>query len=201
MPTTDLYDCVQHFLQYAATYPNAILQFSASDMRYIISSDASYLSETRARSRSAGDHYLSSNGDPLKAPINGPVEAISTIIQPVVSAAYEAEIGGVFINAEAGEANRRTLSDLGYPQDATPIITDNTTAQGFAHKTIRLKRSKAMDMRWYWVQDRIANGDYVVTWGPGADNAADYLTKVHPAKHYRALRHHYVQDPIPKRTP
>ena len=37
------------------------------------------------------------------------------------------------------------------------MITDNTTANGIANNTVRLKRSKAIDMRYHWVP---------VAWGP-----------------------------------
>ena len=144
-PTTRTYDAILHFLQYAATYPNASIRYRPSNMRLIIHSDASYLSESNARSRAGGIHYLSSNGDPTMAPRNGAIDVISSIIPTVVSAASEAKTAGLFINGQASVAARNALADLGYPQNATPMITDNTTANGIANNTIRLKRSKAID--------------------------------------------------------
>jgi hypothetical protein len=193
-PTTRTLDAVMYFLQYAATYPDATLTYYPSDMRLVIYSDASYLSETNARSRAGGLHYLSSKGNPITAPINGAVEAISTIIPTVVSAASEAETAALFVNGQAGVPTRLTLTDLGYPQSGTPIISDNTTAIGFANNSVRLKRSKAIDMRYHWIKDRVARGEYSVAWGPGADNFADYFTKNHPAKHCREVRSRYVGD-------
>jgi hypothetical protein len=49
---------VHQFLDYAATYPNAIITYKASDMILAIHSDTSYLSEPKARSR-AGGHLQS----------------------------------------------------------------------------------------------------------------------------------------------
>ena len=193
-PTTRTLEAVMHFLQYAATYPEATLTYRPSDMRLVIWSDASYLSERNARSRAGGLHYLSSHGDPEKTAPNGAVEAISTIIPTVVSAASEAEIAGLFINGQAATSTRLTLLDMGYPQAASPIITDNTTALGFANNNVRLKRSKAIDMRYHWIKDRVERGEYTVLWGPGADNYADYFTKNHPAKHCRDIRSRYVGD-------
>ena len=37
----------------------------------------------------------------------------------------------------------------------TPIKIDNSTADGFFDKTIKLKRSKAFDMKFHWMKDRI----------------------------------------------
>ena len=199
-PTLRTYDAVLHFLQYAATYPNAAIRYRPSNMRLIIHSDASYLSESNARSRAGGIQFLSANGDPLIAPRNGAIDVISSIIPTVVSAASEAEIAGLFINGQSAVAARNTLADLGYPQRATPMITDNTTAYGIANNTVRLKRSKAIDMRYHWVRDRVQSGDYAVTWAPGKDNDGDFFTKIHPANHYRAVRHHFVKDKPPLAT-
>ena len=194
-PTAALLDAVQHFLQYAATYPEAALTYHASDMRLVVWSDASYLSESKSRSRAGGLHYLSSVSDPTSAPVNGAIEAVSTIIPTVVSAASEAELAGLFLNGQAAVSTRHTLADLGYPQDPTPLITDNTTALGIANRSVRLKRSKAIDMRYHWIRDRVDLGDYVVLWGPGADNLADYFTKTHPPAHYKSMRSHFVSAP------
>jgi hypothetical protein len=66
-----------------------------------------------------------------------------------VSLAAEAEIGAVFINAKEGAVLRKTLEELGHPQPPTPMETDNTTATGYINGTIKQKRTKAMDMRFY----------------------------------------------------
>ena len=49
-----------HFLDCVATHPDATLKFHASDMVLWAHSDASYLSEPKARSRAGGFYYLSS---------------------------------------------------------------------------------------------------------------------------------------------
>jgi hypothetical protein len=43
---------------------------------------------------------------------------------------------------------------MGHPQPSTPIQVDNTTAVGFANDTMKQKRPKAIDMRFYWVKCR-----------------------------------------------
>jgi hypothetical protein len=55
---------------YAASNPTSVIRYSsASDMVLYIHSDASYLSETKARSRGAGHFFLSSKpNDPTKPP-------------------------------------------------------------------------------------------------------------------------------------
>jgi len=183
-PTMATYDAILHFLQYAATYPDASIQYHPSGMRLILWSDASYLSESNARSRAGGLHYLSDPGLPDIVPINGAIDIISTIIPTVVSSVAEAELASLFLNAQQAMATCTTLSDLGYTQTATPIITDNTTAKGIADQSVRLKRSKAIDMRYFWITDRVKQGQFAIHWGPGTANLADYFTKTHPPKTY-----------------
>ena len=191
-PTSRAYDAVLHFLQYAASCPNASIRYRPSNMRLIIHSDASYLSESNARSRAGGIHFLSTSGDPILAPRNGAIDVVSTIIPTVVSAASEAEIAGLFINGQTAVAARNTLANLGYPQHATPMITDNTTAKGIADQSVRQKRSKSIDMRYFWIRDRIKQNQYSIHWGPGKDNHADYFTKTHPSKTYVDKRPTYL---------
>ena len=80
------------------------------------------------------------------------------------------------------------------------MITDNTTANGVANNTVRLKRSKAIDMSYHWIRDRVQRGDYNVLWGPGKDNDGDFLTKNHPASHCRDVRGNFVKDKPPLKT-
>ena len=53
-PTKNTESAIAHFLDYAATNTSAIIQYKASDMILHIDSDASYLSEPRAHSRTGG---------------------------------------------------------------------------------------------------------------------------------------------------
>ena len=59
-------------------------------------SDASYLSETKIRSRAGGLFLMSSNkADP---PNNGSVLTTSQVIKNVMSSVAQAELGALFIN-------------------------------------------------------------------------------------------------------
>ena len=52
---------VKQFLDYAASNPNAVLTYKESDMVLALHSDASYLSENKARSRAGGHFVCSAN--------------------------------------------------------------------------------------------------------------------------------------------
>ena len=140
------------FLDYAASHPDAVLTFKASSMVLAIHSDASYLSETKARSRAGGHFFMSNNSaDP---PNNGAVLNIAQIIKSVMSSAAEAELGALFINSKQAIPARNTLEEMGHRQPPTPIQTDNTTAIGVVNKNNQMKQTKSMDMQFHWMRDR-----------------------------------------------
>jgi hypothetical protein len=66
---------------------------------------------------------------------------------------------------------------MGYPQPPTTILCDNTTAIGLAHDSIKQKRSKAIDMRFHWIRDRIRQNQFRIAYIPTAENLADYMIK------------------------
>jgi hypothetical protein len=45
-----------------------------------------------------------------------------------------------------------------------------------------------MDMKYYWLQDRVPQKQLDVYWRPGKDNLGDYHTKHHPAQHHQDMR-------------
>jgi hypothetical protein len=138
-----------------------------------IHSDTSYLSENEAKSRPGGFFYMRNNNKNDKNLTNGEILIISKVLKHVMSSAAEAEIGAVFINAKEGAVLRSTLEELGHKKPPIPMETDNTTATGYINGTIKQKRTKAMDMRFYWIKDRVKQGQFNVYWGPGFQNLAD----------------------------
>jgi hypothetical protein len=57
--------------------------------------------------------------------------------------------------ARSGAPLRVTLTELGHTQPLTPLHMDNSTAFRILIETIKQKRSKAMDMRYQWLTDRV----------------------------------------------
>lgn len=190
--TQSTINALNQLMDYCHTHPNAILIFYASDMVLKVHTDASYLSEQNARSRIAGHFYLG-NKPLLKMCNNGAVLNVSTILKVVVSSAAEAEYGGIFHNAKLAVPMRTTLEELGHIQQQTPICTDNSTAAGIANKIVKQKRSRAMDMGYHWIQDRIKQRQFLVHWKPGQMNKADYFSKHHIPGHHKLMRPHYLQ--------
>jgi hypothetical protein len=174
-------------LDYLATHPDATIRYHASDMILHIHSDASYLSVSHARSRLGGLFYCG-NKPPQADRLNGSILNAASVIKNVVASAAESEVGACFHNAQTGAPLRITLTELGHPQPATPLRTDNSTAFGILNEKIKQKRSKAMDMRYHWLTDRVRQKQFDVYWRPGKDNLADYHTKHHSAQHHKDMR-------------
>jgi hypothetical protein len=179
------------FLNYCATHPDAKLRYYASDMVLKVHSDASYLSESKARSRAAG-HYYMGNKENDDDTHNGTILATTQIMKAVLSSASEAEIGAIFENTKRATILRTTLEEMGYPQPPTPVQTDNSTACGIANDNIKQQRSRAIDMRFYWVRDRVKQNQFHIYWGPGKLNLADYYSKHHPPAHHQQMRSTYL---------
>ena len=182
-----------HLLNYCATHPEATVRFKASDMILKVHSDASYLSESEARSRAGGYFYLGDKTN--KITNNGPIHILAKIIKNVVSSAAEAEIAAVFMNAKDACPIRITLEKMGHKQPPTTIVTDNATAAGILNNNMKQVRSKANDMRYYWVQDRIKQKQFNLIWKAGKENLADYYTKRHSPSHHKNMRPTYLHCP------
>ena len=163
-----------------------------------IDSDASYLSEPRDHNHTGGHYYFSSlPTDPKKSPnlpppANGPIHTECRILNHLVASAAETEIGGLFHNGQTAVPLRITLHELGFTQPPTPIKTDNSVSEGIVTATVRQKRSKAMDMQFYWMEDRVKKKELFVYWKPGSQNMGDYFTKHHPPYHQKEIRATYL---------
>jgi hypothetical protein len=185
-------DAMHQLLDYCATHPDAEVRFNSSDMVLQVSSDSSYLSEPEAYSRTGGHFYLGNNDD-QQLQINGP---ISSIIEHVMSSAAEAEVGSIFSNAKEAAPLRVILEEMGHRQPPTPMQTDNSTAYVILNNKLNQKLLKAMDMRFYWVRDRIAQKQYRVYWESGSENIADYFTKHHSPTHHKEKCRQYVHNKL-----
>ena len=184
---------IQHILNYCETNPNATIQYKASDMILKSHSDASYLSEPIAQSRCVGYFYLGTKPDTPHYH-NGPNLSTTNIINTVVTSAAEAEYVSLNMNAKTAVPIRHTLIELGYEQPPTPIQADNTTAVGLANDSIEQKYSKPLNMRWHCLKDQVKLGHFYVYFKPGAENKADYFTKVHSPTHHRQAQFTYLHQ-------
>jgi hypothetical protein len=67
-------------------------------------------------------------------------------------------MGAMFINEKEGTLLDTTLEELRNHQPPTPLENYKTTATGYSNGTIKQKRTRAMDMRFFWAKDRDKQG-------------------------------------------
>ena len=148
-------------LNYFASSSKAEIQYIAIGIQLAIHSDASCLSVAQARSRASGVHFLTKgkpypeNPEDFVPTTNGTLLVVCKIMRNIMASAAEAEYGTIFINAQTAVPIRTTLSEMGWPQGPTAIQVNNSTKVGIVNNKFHQKKSKAMDMWFYWINYRI----------------------------------------------
>ncbi len=137
---------VDLLLDYVAPYPNDGIVHRASNMILCAHADASFLNRTNSRSR-AGAHIYLLEDDPFLQ-FNGAILSIAQIIKFDMALAAKSELAAFFIMAREMIPHHQTMVG---PNLKSPIQTDNSTAAGVTNKTIVPRRSKMMDMRFWWL--------------------------------------------------
>ena len=159
-------------------------------MQLHIDSDAAYLVAPKAKRRVVG--YFYSSNKSIQPTINAPVHVEFALLKHVVSSAAEAETGGISHNARSAIHIKKMLEALGQIQNPICIKTDNSTAEAFSNSTLKEKRSKSWDMRWWWIQDKVKLKEFQVIWERGINNLADYQTKHFPPSYHTQVRPTYI---------
>ena len=121
---------------------------------------------------------------------NGPLHTKFRVLRHVISSAAAAKLGALFNNIQTTIPMHTSIKELGHQQLTTTIDTKNSTALGNVKSTVR--KSKAMDKRFYWVKYWTLKGHLFIYWGTGKTNTSDYFTKHHPPGHYTVMRHEYL---------
>ena len=116
----------------------------------------------------------------------------STIFKAAISSAAETELGALYLNAKEAVYLRQIQSEMGHPQPKTPIQMDNTTAEGVINNKIQPKRTKATDMRFHWLRNQEAPGQFKTFWWLGGTNLVDCFTKHHPPAHHVNVRAEFL---------
>ncbi len=149
--TKDMMRQTLQLLNHLATQEDAMLSYHASNMVLALHSNTCYLSKPKPRSRARGHFFLSN--DTTIPPNNGAVLNIAHIIKNVMSLATKTELAGLYIMACEAVYIRIILEELGHKQPPTPIQTDNAIVDAIINVKVQPKQTKAMDMRFHWLQD------------------------------------------------
>ena len=140
--------------------------------------DAGFHSESKGRSRSGANIFLSKNDAMPRW--NSSVLTLAKIIKFVMSSASEAKLGVLFITDQDMVAMRNTLEEMKWAQQKSPIQTDKYSAAGIVNNTIVPIKLKTMDRRLHWLRCREAQGQFRYYWASVNLNWGDYSTKHHP---------------------
>ena len=157
----------QQLLDYAATYPNTSIRYYKSNIILKQYSNSSYNNEENAQSSYGGYFFLGWNqpaNEPLK--LNGALLAEVNVLKLVEESAAESELGALFKKMQRGVILRLTLQEMGHPQPPTDVWVDNTTTHGIANSTVKRQRSRAINMRYFWVIDQVLEKIFWVRWAP-----------------------------------
>ena len=119
---------------------------------------------------------------------------LCAVIKLVCSSAAKAELAALFLNTQEAIKMKQALEQMGHEQPPIPIITDNSIAASIVQQNIKKQKSRAMNMRYFWVIDQQNNKIIDVTWLPGNKNLADYVTKHHPGPHHEKVRPIYLLE-------
>ena len=75
------------------------------------------------------------------------------------------------------------------------IWCDNTVAVGLCNDTLKIARTKSIDLRFHWLRDRIRQEQFNVQWVKSEDNIADFFTKALPVHQHIQRRNQLVIGP------
>ena len=78
--------------------------------------------------------------------------------------------------------------------------TDNQAANMIMNETEEQKISRDIDMKFYWVHDRIRQNNFHILWEEGNENLVDYVTKHQPLWHHRTMQPRYLKAKTKKET-
>ena len=83
---------------------------------------------------------------------------------------------------------------MGHIQPPTMAATGNTSENRIVNGTEKQSISRAIDMHFYLVRDRIQQNNFHIFWEEGNKNLADYVTKNNPIWNHRTMRPRYLKS-------
>ena len=132
------------------------------------------------------------DGNPIK--LSSAFFTLCATLRFIIASAAKAKLGALFLNCKEDMIFQMTLEELGHPQPKTQVHCNNATTVGIANNTVERQYLGSMEMRYFWVCDKIAQDAYSVKWHPGQESLADYQRKHHLGPHHHAVRPWYQHE-------
>ena len=184
-PTAATATAITKLLNYAANHQHATIRYHKSDMVFVLT----VTRPTCSNQKQEAELQVTTFYHPKKNPKNnGLIHTVCTIIKNIMLSAPEAKIAAAFLTTKDVMPIRIALTEMGHEQPATPLHTGISTAHGFLNETIKQKRTKAINMRFWLLVDRVSQNHFSIHWSPGSTNLADYFSKHHSPVHHVEMR-------------
>ena len=153
-------------MDYLHNNPDAVICYHASIMVLKVISNAAFLVLPQARSHTDAIYYLRWTGNNK---LKGLVKVLCQTIKNVVASAFEARTGVIYLGGRHGCPMCTACIEMGHPHPntVTPFETDNSTAHSISTSNIQAKLSKAFDMCYWWIKDRIKQKMFDIIWDAG----------------------------------
>ena len=110
----------------------------------------------------------------------------------VLASAIKSGLGELFVNFQRGVALRISLEEMVHQRLPTLVVIESATSNGFVNDNTRQQESREIEIRLYWVCDRVRQGHYLDYFARGKENLDNYLSKHHPTKHYHSTKGTYL---------
>ena len=133
---------------------------------------------TRSQSSwTAGDRASRKSTTGLVAQIGNHTLKSRSTLQSLTALSFgEAVYLAVVKEGQVGLSLRSTYQDLGIPMNIE-IQHDSSTANSLTDRLGAGQRTKHIDTRYFWIQERVQDGDLSIKKVPTAKNCADVGTK------------------------
>ena len=109
-----------------------------------------------------------------------------------MASASEDELVAMFYNPRKAIPIHITLEEIVHQQPPNNVTVDNSKLHGLTQGTMIPKESKALGMRFHWLNCQEARGHLHYLWRKNNNNRDDYHTKHIPPRHHRDMHTEYL---------
>jgi hypothetical protein len=122
------------------------------------------------------------------APLSGAIEAHSKTTKCAVTSVWETELAALSDAVKSQEFVTRACAELGYEIPAArKVFCDNKGVLTWGEGNASNRRSRHIDVRYYYVRHAVRDGRVVLEYVPTKENYADVLTKAFNRREFKQL--------------
>ena len=76
------------------------------------------------------------------------------MLKKIIASVAECETESAFENGQDATVTRITLIEMDHPQPPTLVQLENITSNSFIKGTLKQKRTKSIEIKYHWLQER-----------------------------------------------